>query len=120
MERIQYFRIFGFLAFMGSVFLSTTFHYPAFTVSWFVIMVLFLVALHDEDSEMVILAFSALAYVPLELSLVLSDSLNKTPSSNKSISEFALLLVTFIIIELILAVIWISAAKKKRLSKESK
>lgn len=105
MERIDYFRIIGFLAFVGSAFLSTIFHYPVFTVSWFVVMILFMSLVAEELSEQTILVFTALAYIPLGLILALSNYVNKTPAP-RDISEFALLLIVFVFIELVMAIIW--------------
>ena len=107
MERITYFKIFGFLASMGAAFLSTTFYYPAFTVSWFIVMILFVAATSEESSEMIILAFSVLAYIPLGLISILSDYVSKG-SAPQDISNFAWLLITFVIIELTLAIAWMT------------
>lgn len=107
MERIDYFRVFAFLAFMGSAFLSTVFHYPVFTIFWFFIMILFIIPLTEESSEMTILAFTAFAYVPLGLISVFSNYLDKTPYKD-NLSQFAWFLIAFLVIEIILAAIWIS------------
>lgn len=108
MERITYFKVFGFLAFTGSAFLSTVFHYPVFTVAWFVIMLMFAITLPDEKSELTILSFSVLAYVPLALISVLGNYVSKVPNSANSLSGFACLLISFLIIEFILAIVWLS------------
>ncbi|KKT77191.1 MAG: hypothetical protein UW74_C0047G0003 [Candidatus Giovannonibacteria bacterium GW2011_GWC2_44_8] len=77
MKLIDYIRVFAFLAFTGSAFLSTVFNYPVFTVFWFIVMVLFMVANSDESSELTILGFTALAYIPLGLIAVFSNQLSK-------------------------------------------
>lgn len=106
MKRISYFKIFGFLALAGSAFLSVVFHYPVFTVSWFVVMILFMAALSAEDSELLIFAFTALAYIPLGLISLLSNYIEKTPIPG-DLSSFAWLLIAFVIIEIILFISWI-------------
>lgn len=109
MERVDYFKVFAFLAFVGSAFLSTVFHYPVFTTSWFVVMILFMSALglSKKNSELIILAFTALAYIPLGLISLLSNYLSKTPAP-KDLSDFAWLLFVFVAVELILAIVWIT------------
>lgn len=107
MERIDYFKILSFLAFVGSTFLSTVFHYPAFTISWLVVMMLFIAKLNEESSEWIILAFTALAYVPLELIATLNNVVSHTAVPN-GISDFAWLLVAFVVIEFILAISWLN------------
>ena len=77
MKLIDYIRVFAFLAFTGSAFLSTVFNYPVFTVFWFIVMVLFMVANSDESSELTILGFTVLAYIPLGLIAVFSNQLSK-------------------------------------------
>lgn len=107
MERIDYFKVFGFLAFTGSAFLSAGFHYPVFTIIWFFIMLFFMISLCNEKSEMTILAISALAYVPLGLIAVLEPYLSKTPSQYAVLSNFAGLLSAFALIELCIAIAWL-------------
>lgn len=106
MNRVDYFKVFAFLAFANSTFLSTFFHYPVFTVFWFVAMILFMVALSTESSELTILALTALAYIPLGLIYALSGLANQT-NYNNNVSQFAWLLVFFVIIEFALAIAWI-------------
>lgn len=98
--------MFAFLAFIGSAFLSTVFHYPVFTISWFVIMILFVLALTGESSEIAILAFVSFAYVPLGLIAFLSNQTSKIPNTSE-LSPFAWLLIIFVVIELILAISWL-------------
>lgn len=59
-----------------------------------------------RSSELVILAFTALAYIPLGLISILRNYLSLAPYKNKGLSEFAWLLIIFAIIELILGIIW--------------
>lgn len=106
MKRIDYFKVFGFLAFMGSAFLSTVFHHPSFTIAWFIIVLVFALALAIEADEMTISAFVALAYVPLGLISLLSKYTNKVASSPTAISGFAFLLIIFVVIEGVLAGLW--------------
>ena len=103
MEQIHSFRIFGFLAFIGSAFLSAIFHYPVFTVCWFVVMIMFMISNTDEPSKSTILAFSALAYTPLGLIGIFMSDLSK-----KSTEYQFWMLTVFIIIELILAISWLT------------
>lgn len=112
MERIDYVKVFAFLAFAGSAFLSTIFNYPVFTIFWFIVMVLFIVSLTEESSELTILAFIALAYIPLGLISMFSNSLDKT-SNERDISPFAWFLIAFLIIEFVLAIIWFNISDKK-------
>jgi len=77
MKLIDYIRVFAFLAFTGSAFLSTVFNYPVFTVFWFIAMILFMIPLVTESSILTILGFTALAYIPLGLIAVFSNQLSK-------------------------------------------
>lgn len=105
MKLIEYIKIFAFLAFAGSAFLSTVFHNPVFTIFWFFVMMLFMFNLYKESSALIILGFVALAYIPLGLILVLSKYADKTASLKDAVL-FAWALAIFALIELVLAVIW--------------
>ena len=102
MERIQYFRIFGFLAFTGSALLSAIFHYPAFTLLWFGIMIMFMAANSCESSELIILVFSVFAYIPLGLIGIFASDLSKAHPDYQFWT-----LTGFIFVELILAIAWL-------------
>lgn len=106
MRLIDCFKVFAFLAFIGSIFLSTVFNYPIFTMFWFGIMVLLMIPLSKESSILTILAFTALAYIPLGLIYALSDFVSHTVNRDGT-SQFGWLLFTFIVIELIFALVWL-------------
>jgi hypothetical protein len=110
MERIDYFKVFAFLAFAGSAFLSAIFLYPVFTVSWFVIMILFVAALTVSHSVLTILVFVSFAYIPLGLIYAMSDYVSRSVDtySVTQTSNFAWLLIAFTIIECILAISWLT------------
>lgn len=106
MKRIDYVKIFAFLAFLGSAFLSTVFHYPAFTIFWFIPMLVSIGKLSEESSELIILAFVALAYIPLGLTAALSSYVDRTVD-NTGLSPFAWFLVALVIVEIILSLSWV-------------
>jgi len=112
MRLIDYVRVFSFLAFAGSAFLSTIFRYPVFTIAWFVIMILFMAANSMESSWLNILGFTAFAYIPLGLIATFGNYLSKTPIKG-DLSPFAWFLFAFFIIETILAVLWLCFAVDK-------
>jgi len=112
MKLIDYTRVFAFLAFAGSAFLSTVFHYPVFTIFWFITMMLFMAKLSEERSELTILAFIVLAYIPLGLIATLSNYVSKIDEPNH-ISYFAWLLIAFVCAELLLALTWITSTNNE-------
>ena len=106
MTRLNYFRVFGFLAFMGSALLATVFHYPVFTFCWFLVMIIFSIALMEEKSEIVISALAALAYIPIALIYVSKDSLSQEVVKGDLMSSFAWFLLGVLVVEFIIALGW--------------
>ncbi len=103
-------KVLGFLAFIGSMFLSTIFHYPVFTVFWFVAMMFFIYTLIDESSGLAILAYSVIAYIPLGIIYIFQNRLSHEISDSNNlllISSFALFLVAFLVLEFIIALVWL-------------
>lgn len=70
-------------------------------------MILFMFSLSKESSILTILAFTALAYIPLGLIYALSDFVSHTVNRYDITSPFGVLLFLFMVIEFILALIWL-------------